>query len=309
MCKELLSIVVPCYNEENTIGIYFSTTSEILAQIDMDIEYIFVDDGSRDNTLEHLKSLHKKYDCVKYLSFSRNFGKEAALLAGLEYTKGDYVTVMDVDLQDPPEILPEMLNKLKTQKIDCVASYRSDRNGEPPIRSLFANMFYKLINKISDVKLVNGERDYRVMTRQVVDSILSVKEINRFSKGIFSWVGFKTDYVEYENVERSSGQSKWSFWSLLKYSIDGIVSFSTLPLAIASVLGIILSMCSVLLILFIVVRKLMFGDNVQGWASTICIISLFSGLQLSTLGIIGTYLSRLYLEVKGRPKYIIREQS
>lgn len=307
MSKKLLSVVVPCYNEEESLGVFYSECEKILAQLDLDYEFIFINDGSNDRTLNNLCSLHSKNEKVHYISFSRNFGKEAAILAGLENSNGDYVIVMDADLQDPPNLIPEMLDKLIKTKSDCVACYRTTRKGEPPIRSFFAHCFYGLSNMLTSVKLVDGERDFRIMKRTVVESIIAMQEYNRFSKGIFSWVGFKTEYIDYENQERVGGSSKWSFWKLFKYSIEGILSFSTAPLALASIIGIITFMIAIILGIFIVIRKLAFGDDVQGWTSLVCFITFFGGLQLCTLGIIGSYIARIYMEVKNRPKYIIKE--
>ena len=273
----------------------------------MDWEIIFVNDGSRDNTLAIIKDLSNKFKSIKYISFSRNFGKEAALYAGLNKSKGDYVVVIDVDLQDPPSLLPEMLNIIKTEDYDIVATRRVSRKGEPFIRSIFARLFYKFINSFSEIHLVDGARDYRLMTRQVIDSILELDEYNRFSKGLFEWVGFKTKWIEYENIERAVGETSWSFWSLFRYSIDAIVSFSTIPLSISTFLGIVFSLMSFILIIIIVIKNIFFNNPVPGWPSTICIILLIGGIQLFSIGILGKYLEKTYIETKNRPIFIIKE--
>ena len=308
---KLLSIIVPCFNEQESIPIFYNEMMKIYQTLknDLDIEIIFVDDGSKDNTLNVLKKLNEIDERARYVSFSRNFGKESAMFAGLENSKGDYVAIMDVDLQDPPELLIDMYNYIKEENYDCVATRRISRKGEPPIRSFFARRFYSLINKISKTEIVDGARDYRLMTRQMVDSILSLKEYNRFSKGIFSWVGYKTKWLEYENVERVAGETKWSFWKLFLYSLDGIVAFSTAPLAIASVIGILLCIIAFILICFIITKTLIWGDPVAGYPSLICIITFIGGAQLFCTGILGQYLSKAYLEAKNRPIYIIKEES
>ena len=298
-----LSIIVPCYNEEKLINIFMNEIHYSLKEIGINYEIIFIDDGSKDNTLNNIKQHHK----VKFISFSRNFGKEAALYAGLKKSTGDYVVIMDVDLQDPPSLLPKMLRIIKNTDYDIVATRRVSRKGEPFIRSFFARSFYKLINKISDLQLVDGARDYRIMTRQVVDAILQLEEYNRFSKGLFNWIGFKTKWIEYENIERPTGTTSWSFWGLVKYSIEGIDSFTTLPLSISTFFGILFSLIALILIIFVVAKNLLFGDAVQGWASTICIILLLGGIQLFTIGILGKYLEKAYTEIKNRPLYIIKE--
>lgn len=298
-----ISIVVPCFNEEESIDLFYN---ELIKYVD-NFELIFVDDGSKDNTLEKIKDLSKKDEAVKYISFSRNFGKESALFAGLKLSKGDYVAIMDADLQDPPKLLPEMIEILENEEYDIVATRRVTRDGEPIIRSFFARLFYRLINKISDLKLVDGERDYRIMTRQVVNSLLELSEYNRFSKGLFHWIGFKTKWIEYKNIERAKGETTWSFWSLFLYSIEGIVAFTTLPLHISTLFGIIFSIVAFLLIIFIILRKLFFADPVAGWTSTICAILLLGGIQLFSIGILGKYLEKTYLETKNRPIYIIQE--
>lgn len=301
-----ISIVVPCYNEEESIPIFYNEASNILSKYEYEI--IFVDDGSIDNTLAVLKELSSKEN-IKYVSLSRNFGKEAAMLAGLKKAQGDYVVVMDVDLQDPPRLIPEMYEILQQNEFDCVRTRRTTRKGEPIIRSFFANMFYKLINKFSKVKIVNGARDFIMMKRSMVDAILAMPEYNRFSKGLFSWVGFKTKWLEYENEQRSAGQTKWSFWKLFLYSIEGIVAFTTAPLAIATFMGLLFCLIAFLLIIFIFLKTIIFGDPTSGWPSLVCIISLIGGIQLFCLGIIGEYMSKLYLECKNRPIYIIRESN
>lgn len=305
---EKISIIVPCYNEEEAMPLFYEEISKTASTFDkVEFEFIFVNDGSRDKTLEVARQLAKKDKRVRYISFSRNFGKEAAMLAGLEYSTGDYVAIMDADLQDPPSMLQEMYEGIKNEGYDCVATRRVSRKGEPPIRSFFAKCYYKLINKISNTEIVDGARDYRLMSRQMVDSILSLKEYNRFSKGIFSWVGYNTKWLEYKNVERVAGTTKWSFWKLFLYSLESIVAFSTVPLSISSVIGILFFLISIIMIIFIIIRTLTFGDPVAGWPSLVCIIFFVSGVQLFGIGIIGQYLSKLYLEVKNRPVYIIKE--
>lgn len=303
----LLSLVVPCFNEEKSIILFFDEIYNVLNELDMDWEIIFVNDGSRDNTLAIIKDLSNKFKSIKYISFSRNFGKEAALYAGLNKSKGDYVVVIDVDLQDPPSLLPEMLNIIKTEDYDIVATRRVSRKGEPFIRSIFARLFYKFINSFSEIHLVDGARDYRLMTRQVIDSILELDEYNRFSKGLFEWVGFKTKWIEYENIERAVGETSWSFWSLFRYSIDAIVSFSTIPLSISTFFGIVFSLMSFILIIIIVIKNIFFNNPVPGWPSTICIILLIGGIQLFSIGILGKYLEKTYIETKNRPIFIIKE--
>ncbi len=305
---ELLSIVVPCYNEEAALGAFYKAVKAAAAGLPgVEVEYLFVDDGSADGTLAVLKGLAAEDPAVRWLSFSRNFGKEAALYAGLEHAKGDLVAVMDADLQDPPALLPELLSAIR-EGYDCAAVRRVDRKGEPPIRSFCARQFYRLINRMSDTEIVDGARDFRLMTRKMVDAVLAVKEYNRFSKGIFSWVGFKTKWVETENIPRSAGETKWSFFRLVLYALDGIVAFSTAPLAIASVLGLILCGVSGLAIVFIIVRELIWRGSAYGWPSLVCIILLIAGIQLFCVGILGQYLAKTYLETKKRPIYILREQ-
>ncbi|NLL79433.1 MAG: glycosyltransferase family 2 protein [Clostridiales bacterium] len=307
---KLLSVVVPCYNEEENVPYFYE---ELLKQEDklkergIGLEIIYIDDGSKDGTVREVRKLREKDERVHLVSFSRNFGKEAAIYAGLSKAKGDYAVMMDADLQDPPALLPEMFDYID-QGYDSVATRRVTRKGEPPIRSFFARRFYALMKHISKTEIVDGARDYRLMTRQVVDAILSMKEYNRFTKGIFGWVGFQTKWLEYENIERVKGETKWNFWKLLLYSLDGIMAFSTMPLAIASVLGIVFCIFAFLLIIFIVVKTLIYGDPVGGWPSLVCIISLVSGVQLFCLGIVGQYMSKMYMEVKNRPIYLVKEE-
>ena len=306
--KKLISVIVPCYNEQEVLRLFYDEISSVAGKMSAyDFEFIFVNDGSRDNTLNICKELAAKDERVKYISFSRNFGKEAGIYAGFEKAKGDLVCMMDADLQDPPSLLPEMVKVIEEDGYDSVATRRVTRKGEPPIRSFFAGMFYKLMNKISKTEIVDGARDYRLMTRQFVNSLLSLGEYNRFSKGLFGWVGYQTKWLEYENVERAAGETKWSFWKLLLYSIEGIMAFSTVPLAISAVMGILFCAMAFVLILFIIVKTLAFGDPVAGWPSTACIILFVGGVQLFCVGILGQYLAKTYLEVKGRPIYICKE--
>lgn len=304
--KELISLVVPCYNEEEALPYYYEAMNKLSKELEQEIEFVFVDDGSRDKTLEVLMNLAKKDKRVKYISFSRNFGKEAAMYAGFENATGDYVTTMDADLQDPPELLKEMIKGIKEEGYDSVGVRRVTRKGEPPIRSFFARCFYRLINKMSSTEMVDGARDYRLMTRQMVNALLELKEYNRYSKGLFSFIGFKTKWLEYENVERVAGETKWSFWKLFKYAIEGIVAFSTVPLVIASFLGVVLCFVAILFVIIIIARTLIWGDPVSGWPSLACIIIFIGGLQLLCIGVIGEYLSKTYLETKKRPIYIVR---
>lgn len=303
----LLSLIVPCYNEQEALPVFYRETAKVLASMDCDCELLLINDGSRDDTLAVMKELAAADPRVLYFSFSRNFGKEAAMYAGFCNARGDYIAVMDADLQDPPSLLPEMVRILQSGQYDSVATRRADRAGEPPVRSWFARRFYSLINRISDADIVDGARDFRLMTREMKDAILSMSEYNRFSKGIFGWVGFKTCWLPFENVERVAGQTKWSFWGLMKYAIDGIISFSQAPLDIASWFGILMTGFAFLMLIFIVIRRLVFGDPVAGWASTICVIIFIGGLQLFCLGIMGQYLAKTYMEVKNRPHYIISE--
>ena len=307
----LFTAIIPCYNEqENVPDIYdeILKNEEYFKAHDIDLEIMYVDDGSKDKTVENVKKLAASDSRVKLISFSRNFGKEAAIFAGLENASGDYVALMDADLQDPPSLLPEMFDLVFTGEYDCVATRRVSRKGEPPIRSLFARMFYRIMRKISKTEIVDGARDYRLMTRQMVDAILSMREYNRFSKGIFGWVGFKTKWLEFENIERRKGETKWSFWGLFKYSLEGIMGFSTAPLGIASVIGIIFCIVSFLAIIFIIIRTLVFGDPTSGWPSMACIVIFVGGIQLFCVGILGQYISKMYLEVKNRPIYIVKEK-
>lgn len=303
----MISIIIPCFNEEEAIPLYFSEMEQIKENISRKFEYIFINDGSNDGTLDTLRELASKNNFVRYISFSRNFGKEAALYAGLQASKGELVTVMDVDLQDPPELLPQMIKMVETTDIDCVGTRRSDRKGEPPIRTFFAKKFYQLINKISETEMVDGARDYRLMSRQMVDSILELTEYNRFSKGLFSWVGFKTEYLSFENRERAVGKTSWSFLKLFNYSIDGIVNFSDAPLNIASFVGAFSCVASGIAMIYIIVRALLFGDTTSGWPSMVTIVLFIGGIQLLCLGIIGKYLGRIFLETKKRPVFIIKE--
>ena len=306
---EKISVIVSCYNEEESLPLFYKEMERV-RQKDfegIDFEYIFVNDGSKDKTLEEIKKLREQDKKVRYISFSRNFGKEAAMLAGLDASTGDYVTLMDADLQDPPALLRKMYDIIKNDGYDCVGTRRVTRKGEPPIRSFFARIFYKLINKMSKVEMVDGARDYRLMTRKVADSIIELKEYNRYSKGLFSFVGFKTKWLEYENVKRIAGETKWSFWKLFKYAIEGITAFSTTPLIFASVLGLIFCVVAFIAIIFIIVKTLTFGDPTSGWPSLACIIVFVSGIQLFSMGVIGQYLSKMYLEVKHRPIYIVKE--
>ena len=301
-----ISVVVPCYNEQESILLFYEEINKVSKEMEQEFEFIFVNDGSSDNTLECVKKLSEKDARVKYVSFSRNFGKEAAIHAGFSKAEGDYIVMMDADLQDPPSLLPEMLLYME-QGYDSVATRRVTRKGEPPIRSFFARMFYKIINKISNVDIVDGARDYRLMTAQMKDAILAMPEYNRFSKGIFGWVGFRTKWLEYENVERVAGETKWNFWKLFLYSIEGIIAFSTAPLVLSSVFGMLFCILSFALIVFIIVRTILFGDPVAGWPSLVCIMFFIGGIQLFCHGITGQYLSKTYLETKNRPKYIIKD--
>ncbi len=306
----LLSVIVPCYNEEENVSPFYEElmkNKSFFAQNDIDVEILYIDDGSRDKTVAEVKKLREKDERVRLISFSRNFGKEAAMFAGLEKSRGDYVVMMDVDLQDPPSLLPEMFAGLK-EGYDSVATRRVNRKGEPPIRSFFARRFYGLMKRISKTEMMDGARDYRLMTRQMVDAILSMQEYNRFTKGIFGWVGFRTKWLEFENVERLRGETKWNFWKLLMYSFDGIVAFSTAPLLISSLMGVFFCVVAFAMIIFTIVRKIMFGDPVSGWPSLVCIILLTSGIQFFCTGILGQYLAKTYMEVKRRPIYLVREE-
>ncbi len=325
----IISIVVPCYNEEEALPLFYQEATRVAGEMSgIDFEFVFIDDGSRDNTLSVLRRLAAADRRVRFVSFSRNFGKEAGMLAGLEAATGDYVALMDADLQDPPALLPELYRAVTEEGYDCAATRRTTRAGEPPIRSFFARLFYRLIHKISDADIVDGARDYRLMRRAVVDAILSMREYNRFSKGIFGWVGFRTKWmreynrfskgifgwvgfrtkwIPFVNVERVAGETKWSFWKLFRYSLEGIVAFSTVPLALASVLGVLLCLIAFVFILVVLVKTLAFGDPVGGWPSMICVILFLGGVQLLCIGILGQYLSKTYLETKRRPIYLVRE--
>ncbi len=306
----LLSVIVPCYNEEESVALFYEElmkNREYFDKNSVELEVLFIDDGSRDGTAAEVRRLHEADERVHLISFSRNFGKESAMYAGLEKSKGDYVVIMDVDLQDPPSLLPKMLEGIK-EGYDSVATRRVTRKGEPPIRSLFARMFYRLMKKISKTEIMDGARDYRLMTRQMVDAIVSMQEYNRFTKGIFGWVGFNTKWLEYENVERAKGETKWNFWKLLVYSFDGITAFSTMPLMLASMMGVFFCILAFIMIVFIIVRKLIFGDPVSGWPSLVCIILMVSGVQFFCMGIIGQYLAKTYMEVKRRPIYLVKEE-
>lgn len=303
----MLSVIVPCFNEEESLPIFYKETNKVIKKMKIDYELIFINDGSKDKTLEILRNLAKEDKHVRYISFSRNFGKEAGVLAGLKSSRGDYIVMMDVDLQDPPHLLIEMYEELQKKEYDCVATRSVSRNGYSFIRKFFTKMYYKIINKISKTPIVDGARDFRMMTRQMVDAILSLEEYNRYSKGIFSWVGFNTKWITFENSERIAGTSKWNFWKLLAYSIESIVGFSTMPLLISSIVGVLFCIISFIIIIFIIIRTLIYGDPVAGWPSLVCIIFLVSGVQLFCLGIMGQYLSKTYLETKNRPVYIVKE--
>lgn len=306
----LLSVIVPCYNEEENVAYFYQElmkNASFFQEKNLDLEILYVDDGSKDKTVEEVRALHEKDERVHLISFSRNFGKEAGIYAGFQKSKGDYVVMMDADLQDPPSLLPEMFSYLE-EGYDSVATRRVTRKGEPPIRSFFARMFYKLMNKISKTEIVDGARDYRLMKRPVVDAILSMTEYNRFTKGIFGWVGFETKWIEFENVERLHGETKWNFWKLFLYSIEGITAFSTAPLAFAALMGVVFCVLAFVLIIVIITKTMIWGDPVGGWPSMICIMSLISGVQLFCLGIVGQYLSKTYMEVKKRPIYLVKEE-
>ncbi len=306
----LLSVIVPCYNEEESVELFYTELMKndaFFREKKIELEVLYIDDGSKDKTVAEVKKLREKDERVHLISFSRNFGKESAMYAGLEKSRGDYVVMMDVDLQDPPSLLPEMFSYIE-QGYDSVATRRVSRKGEPPIRSFFARAFYKLMKKISKTEIMDGARDYRLMTRQMVDAILSMQEYNRFTKGIFGWVGFNTKWLEYENVERAKGETKWNFWKLLMYSFDGITAFSTAPLMLASLMGVLFCILAFVMIVFIIVRKLIFGDPVSGWPSLVCIILMTSGVQFFCTGILGQYLAKAYMEVKRRPIYLVKEE-
>ena len=305
---EKISLIVPCYNEEEVLLFFYEEFQKITSELNKyRTEVIFVDDGSSDRTIQVIKEIAKNDDRVKYISFSRNFGKEAAIYAGFSYADGDYIAMLDADLQDPPSLLPEMIQGIVKEGYDSVATRRVSRKGEPPVRSFFARLFYRLINKISTAEVMDGARDFRLMTRQFKDAILDMGEYNRFSKGIFGWVGFKTKWIEFENVERKAGETKWSFWKLFKYSLEGIIGFSTAPLAMVSALGLLVCLSAFLFLIVILVKTLCFGDPVDGWPSMICIILMLGGIQLLCMGILGMYLSKTYLETKKRQIYICKE--
>ena len=303
-----ISVIIPCYNEQEAIPIFYKEIQKTAEELShQELELLFVNDGSKDGSLEEMKHLSEADPRVKYVSFSRNFGKEAAMYAGLSYASGDYIAIMDVDLQDPPALLPEMYRILTTEDYDCVATRRVTRKGEPPIRSFFARRFYGLMHRLSKTEIVDGARDYRLKTRQFVDELLRLGEYNRFSKGLFGWVGFRTKWLEYENVERSAGETKWSFWKLLIYSIEGIVGFTTAPLVMAAFLGILFCLMAFIAICFIVIRTILYGDPVSGWPSMTCIIVFLGGIQLFCMGILGEYLAKTYMETKHRPIFICKE--
>ena len=303
----MISLIIPCYNEQESLPIFYREVTSVARRMESEYELLFVDDGSKDRTLPILKELAAQDEHVTYFSFSRNFGKEAAMYAGFCNAKGDYIAVMDADMQDPPSLLPQMIEILKGGEYDSVATRRTSRTGEPPIRSWFAKRFYRLVNRISDADIVDGARDFRLMRREMAEAIVSMGEYNRFSKGIFGWIGFRTYWMPYDNIERAAGETKWNFWKLFKYAIDGIISFSQAPLSIASWFGMVMTLLSFLFLFLIVIRKAVFGDPVAGWASTICVIVFIGGIQLFCLGIIGQYIAKAYLETKKRPHFIISE--
>ena len=310
----LLSVIIPCYNEEQAIPFFYAEMTKTIQTFgseypEVTFELIFIDDGSQDGTLSVLKALRAKDERVHYVSFSRNFGKEAGIYAGLEHARGDYAVIMDVDLQDPPASLPDMYRAVAKEGYDSAATRRVTRKGEPPVRSFFARCFYRIINKLSKTEIVDGARDYRIMSRTMIDAILSMKEYNRFTKGIYGWVGFQTKWFEYENIERVAGETKWSFWKLLLYSIEGIVAFSTAPLAFAALLGILFTLVAFIMIVVIIIKTLVFGDPTSGWPSMTCIIVFIGGIQLFCMGVIGEYLAKAYMETKGRPIYIAKEKA
>ena len=303
----MISLIIPCYNEQESLPIFYREVTSVARRMESEYELLFVDDGSKDRTLPILKELAAQDEHVTYFSFSRNFGKEAAMYAGFCNAKGDYIAVMDADMQDPPSLLPQMTAILESGEYDSVATRRTSRTGEPPIRSWFAKRFYRLVNRISDADIVDGARDFRLMRREMAEAIVSMGEYNRFSKGIFGWIGFRTYWMPYDNIERAAGETKWNFWKLFKYAIDGIISFSQAPLSIASWFGMVMTLLSFLFLFLIVIRKAVFGDPVAGWASTICVIVFIGGIQLFCLGIIGQYIAKAYKETKKRPHFIISE--
>ncbi len=302
-----VSLIIPCYCEEKVLPLFYKEVTCVLSKIDYNYELIFVNDGSTDGTLNIIKDLAQRDNNVIYISFSRNFGKEAAMYAGFCNADGDYLAVMDADLQDPPSLLPKMLEILENGEYDSVATRRENRTGEPALRSWFAKKFYQVMNKISDADIVDGARDFRLMKKEMVDAIVKMNESNRFSKGIFGWIGFRTYWLPYENIERVAGETKWNFWKLFKYAIDGIINFSEAPLSIASVFGILLTVISFMFLIFIIIRKICFGDPVAGWASIVCVIIFIGGIHMLLLGVIGKYISKIYTECKNRPHYIISE--
>ncbi|MFI3283971.1 MAG: glycosyltransferase family 2 protein [Erysipelotrichaceae bacterium] len=303
-----LSIIVPCYNEQGVVDLFYDEAIKHIKETKLDYELIFVNDGSKDETVNDCLALKEKDSNIIVVDFSRNFGKEAAMLAGLETSTGDLVVLMDADLQDPPYLLPTMVKAVVEEGYDSAATYRVDRKGEPPIRSFFARKFYKMINKMTEVEIVDGARDYRMMSRDMVNAIISLPEVHRFSKGIFTWVGFKTKYIEFENVERVAGETKWSFWKLCKYAIEGIVGFTTFPLRLATIFGSIISVGAFLFMLFITIKAIIFGDPVAGYPSLVVIITMIGGIQLLLMGVMGEYLSRTYMETKRRPIYIVKKK-
>ena len=309
----LLTIVVPCFNEEAALPLFYKEISRTMDEFkntdpELSFELLFIDDGSKDRTIEIIKELRAKDERVHYVSFSRNFGKEAGIYAGLENASGDYVVIMDADLQDPPSLLPEMYNAVTKEGYDTAATRRVTRKGEPPVRSFFARQFYKIMNRVTDLEIMDGARDYRIMTRTMVNAVLGMKEYNRFTKGIYSWVGFKTKWIDYENRERVAGETKWNFWKLLLYSIEGFVGFTTAPLTFAVVIGMIFTLAAFIMIVFIIIRTLIYGDPTSGWPSMICIMVFMGGVQLFCIGLVGEYLAKTYLETKKRPIYIAREK-
>ena len=310
----LLSVIVPCFNEQEAIPFFYEAISKTASEMkdewsDLDFEFLFIDDGSKDETLKVIEALRLKDRRVRFISFSRNFGKEAALYAGLQHSKGDYAVTMDADMQDPPSLLPDMFRAVTEEGYDSAATRRVTRRGEPVVRSFFARQFYRLINRMSSADIVDGARDYRIMTRRMIDAIVDMQEYNRFTKGIYGWIGFNTKWIEFENVERVAGETKWSFWKLFGYAMEGIIGFSTIPLSMATWVGIFMSIVSFLGILFIIIKKLVFGDPTSGWSSMVCIILLVAGIQLFCMGIIGQYLAKTYLETKRRPIYIAKRTS
>lgn len=305
----LLSLVVPCYNEMQSLPLFVKEALRVTATIEnVDTEIILVDDGSKDETLNTMRQLKEEHSCIRYLSFSRNFGKESAILAGLTASKGDWVAVMDADLQDPPELLPAMLQGIREEGYDCVGTRRQTRTGEPIVRSFFARCFYRFINAISDTKLVDGARDFKLLSRKAVDALIAIPEVNRFSKGLYEWIGFRTKWLSYDNIQRVAGQTKWSMWKLFKYSVEGIVSFSTAPLMLSALLGLFFMFFSFIAITALVIRQMLYHNSVDGWTSMVCIVLMMGGIQLFCLGVFGQYLSKMYREIKRRPSYIIAEQ-